>query len=95
MLVGFSPRMLTYDIETGAIKYQRWQHTWWSGLYSIVLTKGALFHKKYLQQYHKETPVKFLEHVDKNRNCEDIAMAHLIAKEVIKATFYSCFSLFS
>jgi hypothetical protein len=27
VLVGFSPRIQSYDIVTGEIKYMRWQHT--------------------------------------------------------------------
>ena len=77
VLVGFSPRMTTYDIITGDHKhsrhfllgfftlllasllhsfsdplgqrrYLRWQNTWWSGTYSIILTKACLLHRNYL-----------------------------------------------
>jgi hypothetical protein len=46
--VGFSPRMHAFDTSTGAMQYLKWQHTWWSGTYSIMLTKASIFHKKYL-----------------------------------------------
>lgn len=78
-LVGYSPRMIGWDTTTGNVKYLRWQHTWWSGLYSIMLTKITFLHKQYLNSYKTDTPPAFLEHVDRMRNCEDVAMAHLVA----------------
>ena len=60
----------------------RWQHSWWNGMYSIMLTKIAIFHKEYLDAYQRLIPPEMLQYVDKNRNCEDIAMAHVVAAEV-------------
>ena len=50
-LVGYSPRMNAFDSSTGLSRYLRWQHTWWSGLYSIVLTKEGFLHRDYLDRY--------------------------------------------
>jgi glucuronyl/N-acetylglucosaminyl transferase EXT2 len=50
-LVGFSPRAYAYDAVTGAVKYLRWQHTWWSGVFSIMLTKASFLHRDYLRLY--------------------------------------------
>ena len=47
-----------------------------------MLTKVAIFHKDYLDAYIQYTPQIMLDYIDKNRNCEDIAMAHLVATEV-------------
>lgn len=33
----------------GQRNYLRWQHTWWSGTYSIILTKASLLHRDYLK----------------------------------------------
>lgn len=79
VLVGYSPRMISYDIWTGVTKYLRWQHTWWNGFYSIILTKACLLHKKYLSEYHKNIPQEMLTYIDEHKNCEDIAFAHMIA----------------
>ena len=79
VLVGFSPRMVVWDVVTGAAKYLHWQHTWWTGIYSLVLTKASILHRDYLKEYDATVPAAFLTHVDSVRNCEDIAMAHVIA----------------
>jgi hypothetical protein len=71
--------MHAFDALTGRSRYLRWQHTWWSGVYSIVLTKVSYFHKSYLQDYFRLIPESFLEYVDKHRNCEDLAMAYVIS----------------
>jgi hypothetical protein len=79
-LVGWSPRMHGYDTELHNMKYLKWQHTWWSGMYSIMLTKASFIHRDYLgDAFLKETPGLFLEHVDDLKNCEDLAMAHTVA----------------
>lgn len=78
-LVGYSPRMITNDPITGKTKYLRWQHTWWNGIYTIVLTKASILHKRYLYEYNKVMPTSMLSYIDNARNCEDIAMAHIVA----------------
>lgn len=50
-LVGFSPRLHAFNTETGAERYLKWQHTWWNGEYSIILTKVCFLHKKYLADF--------------------------------------------
>ncbi|CAN0547220.1 unnamed protein product, partial [Laminaria digitata] len=45
--------------------------------YSIVLTKAAFVHSKYLELYSGgmvEAMAKVRDYVDAHRNCEDIAM---------------------
>ena len=81
-LVGFSPRMNAFDTTTGHGRYLRWQHTWWSGLYSIILTKVCFLHKDYLAEYFKVIPDSFLHYIDSHRNCEDLAMAYVVASKV-------------
>jgi len=80
-LVGYSPRMHAVDSVTGAARYLRWQHTWWSGVYSIVLTKAAFMHRDYLLRFANAVPAAFKKHVDEARNCEDLAMAYTIAEQ--------------
>ena len=45
----FSSALSLYVRTVGDRQYLRWQHTWWSGTYSIVLTKGCLLHRDYLK----------------------------------------------
>ncbi|KAJ0044636.1 hypothetical protein Pint_06455 [Pistacia integerrima] len=77
-MVGFVPRNHWKD-DTGNYIYGGWWSVWWTGTYSMVLTKAAFFHKKYLRVYTKEMPASIREYVTKNRNCEDIAMSFLVA----------------
>lgn len=79
VLVGYSPRMHTYNIESGKLQYLNWKFTWWNGIYTIMLTKASILDQKYLFDYDKVIPEKFLEHIDRSRNCEDIAMAYVVA----------------
>lgn len=78
--VGFSPRYGGFDEVQDKYEYGGWRRTWLTGQYTIVLTKVCFIHKNYLSLYFSETSKRMLEHIDKNRNCEDLAMAHIIAK---------------
>ncbi|XP_015944550.1 glycosylinositol phosphorylceramide mannosyl transferase 1 [Arachis duranensis] len=81
-MVGFVPRAHWLDSsESGGIKfrYAGWWSVWWTGTYSMVLSKAAFFHKKYFSVYTNEMPASIREYVTHNRNCEDIAMSFLVA----------------
>ena len=88
-LVGFSPRMHGYDALSGDTRYLRWQHTWWSGVYSIMLTKAAFMHRDYLSDFQRLVPQAFLQHVDDVRNCEDLALAYVAAKQTNAAPVWA------
>jgi hypothetical protein len=79
-MVGFSPRLTTRDTDTGRPQYRRWQHTWWNGKYTLMLTKIAIMHKKYLQLFKDEMTPHIIKYIDDHRNCEDLAMSHLVAE---------------
>jgi hypothetical protein len=87
--------MHLYDVITGDLKYSRWQHTWWNGIYSIILTKAAIFHRDYLTLYSTEIPPTILNYIDLHKNCEDIAMAQLVSSRVsiwlINSVLYYCY----
>lgn len=81
-MVGFVPRVHWLDkSKDGQDKfiYSGWWSVWWTGTYSMILSKAAFFHKKYLSMYTYEMPSSIREYVTKNRNCEDIAMSFLVA----------------
>lgn len=78
-LVGYSPRMHGVNSVTGEDRYLRWQNTWWSGVYSISLTKASFLHKQYLQDFFTVLPASFIADIDAHRNCEDLAMAYVAA----------------
>ncbi|XP_058109210.1 glycosylinositol phosphorylceramide mannosyl transferase 1 isoform X1 [Magnolia sinica] len=81
-MVGFVPRMHWVDKTKGSAEYYSyggWWSVWWMGRYSMVLSKAAFFHKKYLDMYTNQMPASIRDYITKNRNCEDIAMAFLVA----------------
>ncbi|CAI9774859.1 unnamed protein product [Fraxinus pennsylvanica] len=81
-MVGYIPRIHWVDKSKGnqdTYIYSGWWSVWWTGTYSMILSKAAFFHKKYLSMYTYEMPSSIREYVTKNRNCEDIAMSFLVA----------------
>lgn len=81
-MVGFVPRMHWLDEEKNGMahyKYGGWWSVWWMGTYSMVLTKAAFFHRKYLDLYTNKMPSSIHDYVMRERNCEDIAMSLLVA----------------
>ncbi|KAI0498436.1 hypothetical protein KFK09_021678 [Dendrobium nobile] len=83
-MVGFVPRMHWLDNSNSSLDryfYGGWWSVWWTGTYSMVLSKAAFFHKKYLHLYSTNMFQSIRNYATKNRNCEDIAMAFLIANE--------------
>lgn len=81
-MVGFVPRMHWLDTEQHNVvhyRYGGWWSVWWMGTYSMVLSKAAFFHRKYLDLYtHKMSP-SIQDYVSRDRTCEDIAMSLLVA----------------
>ena len=55
-------------------EYHSWWYVWWTGRYSMVLTKAAIFHADYLRLYTSEMPQPVRDYVDRHMNCEDLAM---------------------
>ena len=77
-LVGFMPRIHLRGSD-GLLSYRCWWRVWWEGAYSIILTKAAFIHHRYFNLYTNNMPKGVHELVDKERNCEDIAMQYLVA----------------
>ncbi|XP_068650739.1 glycosylinositol phosphorylceramide mannosyl transferase 1-like [Aristolochia californica] len=81
-MVGFVPRMHWLDAEKDGVTYYTyggWWSVWWMGTYSMVLSKAAFFHQKYLDLYTYQMPSSIHDYVTRERNCEDIAMSLLVA----------------
>ncbi|CAN6200576.1 unnamed protein product [Urochloa humidicola] len=82
-MVGFVPRMhwLAADPRdsTKEYRYGSWWSVWWTGTYSIVLSKASFFHRRYLDLYTNQMLPSIRKYVNENRNCEDIAMSFLVA----------------
>lgn len=62
--------------------YGGWWSVWWTGTYSMVLSKAAFFHKKYLKLYTNEMPASIKDFITKNRfliRCLSFLMGHLFS----------------
>lgn len=85
-MVGFYPRLASHKNgllpSNAEIIYHTWPTVWLNQKFNMILTKAAFIDSKYLAMYHddKYNPKEVLEYVDRVKNCEDIAMAMLIAK---------------
>lgn len=83
-IVGFPAR---YHARYGDSMFYNSNHTCQM---SMILTGAAFLHKNYLTAYTYHMPSEIREHVNKIKNCEDIAMnflvSHLTRKPPIKTT---------
>jgi len=86
-LVGYYPRLASPKLGIFESKAEVIYHTWpivfAKQKFNIILTKASFFHTKYLEMYHDndENPKEILEYVDAHMNCEDLAMAFLVARK--------------
>ncbi|KAL5199576.1 hypothetical protein ABZP36_020779 [Zizania latifolia] len=81
-MVGFVPRMhwlADPGSDTKEYRYGSWWSVWWTGTYSMVLSKASFFHRQYLDLYTNHMLPSIRDYVNENRNCEDIAMSFLVA----------------
>jgi Glycosyl transferase family 64 domain len=85
-IVGFMPRLHLRG-KTGFV-YACWWRVWWHGVYSIILTKAAFLHHDYFHAYTHKMPQAIRDLVDRQRNCEDIAMQFLISNLTSLAPIY-------
>lgn len=79
-MVGYSPRLVTQDPETGRHSYRSWRVVRWNGVYNVILTKCCFLHRNHLKTYAERMTEKLLSYIDEHRNCEDIAMSVVVAK---------------
>eukprot|EP01084_Bolivina_argentea_P133322 235279_1 len=86
-LVGFFPRIHTRinkgmeDDKYPSYIYGYWWTVWKKRSYSIILTKAAFLHVDFMMKYTYEIDERLRKYVDDHMSCEDILMAHLVAKE--------------
>jgi len=76
-LVGYMPRI--HIRNKSGLVYRCWWRVWWHGVYSIILTKAAFLHHDFFEMYTNVMPQSVRSLVDRDRNCEDLAMQFLIA----------------
>ena len=78
-LVGFYPRLHVAAPRCGTRYVSAEPALAWHGRYSLVLTKLAFLHARYLALYSDAMPAPIRDYVAARRECEDIAMAFLVA----------------
>jgi hypothetical protein len=92
-MVGYYPRLATAPASSWMttrtptqqqeqqLIYHAWPMVYWRQKFNIVLTKASFLHSKYLELYTNDAsfPREIKDHVDRYRNCEDIAMSMLVA----------------
>jgi hypothetical protein len=77
-MVGFMPRIHLRG-PNGLLQYRCWWKVWWTGAYSMVLTKAAILHHDFFHVYFEQMPASIHNLVNSRRNCEDIAMQFLMS----------------
>ena len=77
-IVGFMPRLHLRGKDDKLV-YRCWWRVWLHGAYSVVLTKAAFLHHDYMKVYTEEMSKSIRDMVDRERNCEDIAMQFLVS----------------
>jgi len=77
-IVGFMPRLHLRGLNDQLV-YRCWWRVWLHGAYSVILTKAAFLHHDYFKAYTTDMPAAIRDMVDRERNCEDIAMQFLIS----------------
>lgn len=93
-IVGYFPRLHTKAEGEGGQPLWRYSG-WWrvrrEGRYSIVLTKAAFLHRRYLELYTSGSRAGLAEakaFVAREKNCEDILMQFLVALESGRAPLW-------
>lgn len=87
-MVGYYPRLVT---STRVAKpqaftvygYNAWPFVFFKSKFNLILTKASFLHRDYLRLYSDSSlhPKEILDYVDQHNNCEDIAMAMLVANQ--------------
>lgn len=85
-MVGFYPRLALLDPHTTkpSYLYHSFPKVWLRQEFNFVLTKAALLHRKYLDLYSNHMPSVIKDYVDQHHNCEDVAMACLVANATVE-----------
>mmetsp|Transcript_27059 Transcript_27059/g.58364 ORF Transcript_27059/g.58364 Transcript_27059/m.58364 type:complete len:498 (+) Transcript_27059:55-1548(+) len=69
------------QVQEQQLIYHLWPKVYSTQKFNIILTKASFLHYKYLELYTNDAsfPKEIKDHVEKNKNCEDIAMSMLVA----------------
>ncbi|GFZ14985.1 nucleotide-diphospho-sugar transferases superfamily protein [Actinidia rufa] len=87
-----SIRLIKSNDNAGRYIYGGWWTVWWTGTYSMILSKAAFFHKKYLSLYTNEMPASIREYVAKNSwllQCIDRGLQNIVAFNAVSLAILS------
>mmetsp|Transcript_14652 Transcript_14652/g.31963 ORF Transcript_14652/g.31963 Transcript_14652/m.31963 type:complete len:435 (+) Transcript_14652:119-1423(+) len=89
-MVGYYPRLAAATNDRQHYVYQAWPIVWWRQSMNFVLTKASFFHSRYLALYSNPAvhPSEILDYVDQRMNCEDVAMALIVANQTTDPMIY-------
>jgi hypothetical protein len=59
--------ILVQRSDTKEYRYGSWWSVWWTGSYSMVLSKASFFHRQYLDHYTNRMLPSIREYVTENR----------------------------
>jgi len=83
-MAGFYPRLSVHRrdgrSELTEYVYKSWPSVFYRDAFNVVLTKAGFLHSRYLELYSGSThPEEIRNYIDDNMNCEDLAMAMMVA----------------
>lgn len=83
-MVGYYPRLASPPLfaksADGKMVYHTWPLVYLRNKFNMILTKACFLHRRYLDLYSSGThPQEIKDYVDVHKNCEDVAMALLVA----------------
>ena len=80
-MAGYYPRLASSKSKSPTeFLYHTWPVVFWRHKFNFVLTKASFMHSKYLGLYSGHLfPQAVRDYVDEHMNCEDVAMALLVA----------------
>lgn len=81
--------------STEEYRYGSWWSVWWTGTYSIVLSKASFFHRQYLDLYTNNMLPSIRKYVDENRCTTHTIVVHHFSKLPICLQFSMDLTIFS
>lgn len=73
-LLFYPPFSLSQKDTHASYYYGGWWSVWWTGSYSMVLSKAAFFHRKYLDMYTNQMPASIRDYVTRERSWQFISL---------------------
>ena len=76
--------------STKEYRYGSWWSVWWTGTYSMVLSKASFFHRQYLDLYTNRMLPSIRKYVNENRCTSYLTASSFLIKKLLSATLWCC-----